>query len=92
MLPYDLHNYPISIIQYSCDFVSGPVSYRVSFYLSSSETELEGWSSHSPFLYMYMLGFFPIFLPFLRDQSVILLFFYCDYYNNLFVDGEGGYN
>ena len=58
MLPYDLHNYPISIIQYSCDFVSGPVSYRVLFYLFSSETELEGWSSHSRFLYMYMLGFF----------------------------------
>ena len=58
VLPYDLHNYPISIIQYSCDFVSGPVSYRVLFYLFSSETELEGWSSHSRFLYMYMLGFF----------------------------------
>ena len=52
----------ISIIQYSCDFVSGPVSYRVLLYLFSSETELEGWSSHSRFLYMYMLGFF-LFFP-----------------------------
>ena len=61
VLPYDLHNYPISIIQYSCDFVSGPVSYRVLLYLSSSVTELEGWSSHSRFLYIYMLGFFSNF-------------------------------
>ena len=38
------------------------------------------------------VGFFSqFFLPFFRDQSVILWFFDCDYCNNLFVDGEGGY-
>ena len=80
VLPYDLHNYPISIIQYSCDFISGPVSYRVSFYLSSSETELEGWSSHSRFLYIYMLGFFQFFYHFWGTNQ-----WFCDFFTVIIV-------
>ena len=75
VLPYDLHNYPISIIQYNCDFVSGPVSYRVFILF----VQLRDWAGgmifpQSILVYIHVRFFFQFFLPFLRDQSVILWF------------------